>query len=97
MVCPVVLTILPCAASCMQSAKVLYAGPQPDWSAITSLPDIRDVFTTTCDGYDGPTITTMAATVEIKSIPQAPKPSTNSLYDSMTSTDNATLGYQFPA
>jgi hypothetical protein len=97
MVCPVVLTIQPCAASCIQSARVLFAGPQPDWSAITPLPDIRDNFTRTCDGYDGPTITTMAATVEIKSIPQAPKASTNSLYDSMTSTDNITLGYEFPA
>jgi hypothetical protein len=81
----------------MQTTSVFFVGPQPEWSTVTPLPDIRDNFTKTCDGYDGPTITTMGATVEIKSIPQAPKPSSNSLYDSMTSTDNATLGYQFPA
>ena len=74
-----------------------YAGPQPKWDTIPPLPEIKDNFTRTCSDYEGLKITTMAASVEPKTIAQAPKASTNTLYSALTSSNVNETSYSIPA
>ena len=80
-----------------EAATCFCAGPQPKWDTIPPLPEIKDNFTRTCSDYEGLKITTMAASVEPKTIAQAPKASTNTLYNSLTSGGINETSYKIPA